>query len=129
MKFAEWAKAYAALVGLIGAGVIGLQDMPTSWKLPLEIVVIVAGAVTTWAIPNKTEDPDPSDFDFDPPAPNWKSAGPAWDEPVSPEDPKSPNLLPPDGEPFRFEVNGEPLNVIPIRRRETNGAPVYRLAA
>lgn len=97
MKFAEYAKMYAALVGLIGAGVIGLQDMPVSWKLPLEIVVVVAGAVVTWAIPNKNSSGSPDDFDWDPPAPNWKSAGPAWDEPPAepPEAPKSLYLVPP----------------------------------
>lgn len=79
MKFAEWAKMYAALIGLIGTGVIGLQDMPASWKLPLEIVVVVTGAFAVWKVENRSDDDNP-------PPVHWASQGPAWDEPAEPED-------------------------------------------
>lgn len=104
MKFAEWAKAYVALAGLVAAGVAGVADIPLGWKLPLAIVIAVAGAVSVWKVENAPAN-SPDDFDWDPPAPNWPSAGPAWEEPSKPNEPMS------------FEVNGEPLNVIPIRRR------------
>lgn len=77
MKFAEWAKAYVALAGLVAAGVAGVTDIPLSWKLPLAIVIAVAGAFAVWKTENAPSDP---------PAPRWRSAGPAWDEPMDPGD-------------------------------------------
>ena len=65
MKFAEYAKMYMALAGGIATGGLGLTDIPGSWKLPLEIVVVVATAFATWAVPNR----DPNEFEsqyFDP---------------------------------------------------------------
>jgi hypothetical protein len=73
VKFAEYAKMYVALVGLVAAGGLGMTDLPASWKLPLEIVAVVATAFATWRVPNTPPDP---------PAPAWRSAGPAWDEPT-----------------------------------------------
>lgn len=72
MKFAEWAKAYAALVGLLASAGLGVSGIPTSWKLPLVLVVAAAGVFAVWKVPNA-----------DPPVPpvNWPSQGPAWDEP------------------------------------------------
>lgn len=58
MKFAEYAKMYVALLGLAASGVVGVTDLPTTWKLPLAIVVAVAGAFATWATPNR----DPNEF-------------------------------------------------------------------
>lgn len=110
MKFAEWAKAYVALAGLVAAGVAGVADIPVGWKLPLSIVIALAGAVAVWKVENAPADSSaPDDFDFDPPAPNWKSAGPAWEEPnglnvrspriggvdQDPEPPKSLYMVPP----------------------------------
>lgn len=100
MKFAEYAKMYVALVGLIAAGVAGVPDIPLAWKLPLEIVIAIVSAFAVWKVENKTPDA---------PAPNWQSAGPAWDEPAA-----------------TAEEDGSLPNVVSIRRRE---APAYRLAA
>jgi len=113
VKFAEYAKMYVALVGLVAAGVAGVPDIPVAWKLPLEIVIAVVGAFAVWKVENKSTPAGPSDFDFDPPAPNWASAGPAWDEPAVP--------------PVKDDKDGGTLydNVIPIRRREV---PLYAAA-
>lgn len=66
---------WVALVGLVAAGVAGVAGIPLAWKLPLAIVIAVVGAFAVW----KTEN-----VPADPPAPQWKSAGPAWDEPHEP---------------------------------------------
>lgn len=58
MKFAEYAKMYVALAGLVASGILGVSDLPTSWKLPLTIAVAIAGAFATWATPNR----DPDEF-------------------------------------------------------------------
>lgn len=71
MKFAEWAKSYAALAGLLASGALGVSGLPLSWKLPLALVVAGSGAFAVWKIPNAPSLP---------PAPNWSSAGPAWDD-------------------------------------------------
>lgn len=70
---------YAALIGLIGAGALGVQDIPLGWKLPLELAVVVAGAFTVWKIENKPSDPPP---------PAWPAGTtfPAWEEPASTDD-------------------------------------------
>lgn len=59
MKFAEYAKMYVALIGLVATGVLGVADIPGSWKIPLSVVVAVAGAVAVWATPNR----DPNEFE------------------------------------------------------------------
>lgn len=59
MKFAEYAKMYVALAGLLASGVLGVSGLPVSWKLPLAIVIAVAGAFGTWATPNR----DPKEFE------------------------------------------------------------------
>jgi len=70
MKFAQWAKSYVALVGLLATAGLGVTGIPLGWKLPLALIVAGAGAFAVWRFPNAPEDP---------PAPNWKSAGPAWE--------------------------------------------------
>ena len=77
MKFAQWAKSYVALAGLLAGAALGVTGIPLSWKLPLSLVLAGAGAFSVWKVSNAPEDP---------PAPNWKSEGPAWDEPYTPED-------------------------------------------
>lgn len=105
MKFAEWAKAWVALAGLIAAGVAGVPDIPLAWKLPLSIVIAVTGAFAVWKVENK--DPEP-------PAPNWKSAGPAWDVmDVSTEADEEPPAA--------------PLRL--VGRQPVREAPAYRLVA
>lgn len=88
MKFAEWAKAWVALAGLIAAGVAGVPDIPVGWHIVLEVVIAVAGAFAVWKVENKSDD-------LNPPPPAWTSQGPAWDEPAATEDedPKSLYLL------------------------------------
>lgn len=100
MKFAEWLKAYIALAGTILTALAGTTGiLPDAAKPWVSLALVIVTAVTTWAVPNKDAvPPAPSDFDFDPPAPAWKSAGPAWDEPTGDdlEPPKSlPYLVPP----------------------------------
>jgi hypothetical protein len=70
MKFAQWAKMYVALLGLLASAALGVTGIPLSWKLPLALVVAAAGAFATWKVENAPEDP---------PAPRWRSAGPAWE--------------------------------------------------
>lgn len=79
MKFAEWAKAYVALAGLIASGVLGVAGIPVAWKLPLAVVVAGAGAFAVWKVENRSDD-------LNPPPPAWTSQGPAWDEPAPVED-------------------------------------------
>lgn len=47
---------YVALAGLIASGVLGVTDIPVTWKLPLALAVAVAGAFATWATPNRPAD-------------------------------------------------------------------------
>lgn len=70
MKFAAYAKMYVALVGLLASAALGVTGIPTGWKVPLAVVVALAGAFAVWKVPNVPEDL---------PAPAWKSAGPAWE--------------------------------------------------
>lgn len=103
MKFAEYAKMYVALVGLIAAGVAGVPDIPLGWKLPLEIVIAVVGAFAVWKVENRTPEP---------PAPNWSSPGPAWDEQ---------HVMPVD-----VAEDNEPLKLVHYTRQES---PQLRLVA
>lgn len=57
MKFAQWAKAYVALLGLVGVAVVGIPDIPLAWRLPLQIVVAVSGAFAVWKVENAPADP------------------------------------------------------------------------
>lgn len=75
MKFAQQAKMYAALVGLLASGALGVTGIPLGWKVPLALAVASASAFATWKVENAPADP---------PAPNWHSAGPAWDEVYDP---------------------------------------------
>lgn len=72
MKFAEWAKAYVALAGLIAQGLAAEADfLPAAWQWVVRAVLVVAAAFAVWRVPNA-----------DPPAPAfpWPSEGPAWDD-------------------------------------------------
>lgn len=90
MKFAEYAKMYAALIGSVLTALAGTTGvLPADAKPWVSLALAIVTAVATWALPNKVTPADPSDFDFDPPAPNWNSAGPAWDEPADPKSPPS----------------------------------------
>ena len=112
---------YAALIGSVLTALAGTTGvLPADAKPLVSLALAVVTAVATWAVPNKSADVPPDSFDFDPPAPNWKSAGPAWDEPADPEPPKSLYLVPPLPA-SHYLARAE--------ERETNGAPVYRLAA
>lgn len=53
MKFAEWLKMWTALAGGVATGALGLTDLPASWKLPLELVVVSATAAGVWKVENK----------------------------------------------------------------------------
>lgn len=68
---------WVALVGLVAAGVAGVTDLPAAWKVPLAIVIAVAGAFAVWKVENVPAEP---------PAPQWRSQGPAWEEPTDPGD-------------------------------------------
>lgn len=59
MKFAEYAKMYVALIGLVATGVLGVADIPGSWKVPASVVVAVAGAFAVWKVGNR----DPNEFE------------------------------------------------------------------
>lgn len=77
MKFAEWAKMYVALAGLVAQGLLAdATFLPTPWLYGVKVVAIVATAFAVWKVPNA-----PAEL----PAPAWKSAGPAWDEPYDSE--------------------------------------------
>lgn len=59
MKFAEWAKAYVALAGLVANGFLAESDLPRGWAWPIKVVGIVAAAFAVWKVPNR----DPNEFD------------------------------------------------------------------
>lgn len=52
MKFAEYAKMYAALIGAIATALLGVFAADTTTGLVLTVVSVVATTVATWAIPN-----------------------------------------------------------------------------
>jgi hypothetical protein len=52
MKFAEYAKMYMALAGLLAAGALGVTGIPVGWKVPLALVVAAAGAFGVWKVEN-----------------------------------------------------------------------------
>lgn len=73
MKFAQSAKMYVALLGLVAQGLLAEATfLPTPVLYGVKVVAIVATAFGVWKVTNVPDDP---------PAPAWKSAGPAWDEP------------------------------------------------
>lgn len=76
MKFAEWAKAYVALAGLIGVAVVGVPDIPLAWRLPLQIVVAVSGAFAVWKVENRPADPEPPTPTAQAPVVTWRPT--AW---------------------------------------------------
>lgn len=59
MKFAEYAKMYMALAGLLAAGALGVTGIPTGWKVVLQLVVAAAGAFAVWKVPNADTTPLP----------------------------------------------------------------------
>lgn len=77
MRFAQYAKMYVALAGLLASAGLGVSGIPMSWKLPFALVVAGAGAFATWKVENAPSLP---------PAPAWKAQGPAWDEPPYKDD-------------------------------------------
>lgn len=73
MKFAEWAKMYMALLGLVAQGLLAEATfLPDPWLYVVKVVAVIAAAFAVWKVPNAPSDP---------PAPAWKGQGPAWDEP------------------------------------------------
>jgi hypothetical protein len=96
VKVLEYAKMYAALVGSVLTALAGTTGvLPDAAKPWVSLGLAITTAIVTWAVPNKATPADPSGFDFNPPAPNWNGAGPAWDAPADPEPPKSLYLVPP----------------------------------
>lgn len=51
-KFAEYAKAYVALIGSIATAVLGVVGPETQVGAVLVIVAAIATAVGTWVVPN-----------------------------------------------------------------------------
>lgn len=49
----EWAKAYIALAGSIATGLMALFAPETTVGRVLTAIVIIATAVSTWAVPNR----------------------------------------------------------------------------
>lgn len=49
---------WLALAGGVGTGALGLTDLPATWKLPAELVVVVATAAGVWKVKNA----DPAEF-------------------------------------------------------------------
>lgn len=86
MKFAERAKMYMALGGLVASGVLGVTGLPTVAKLPLAITVAIAGAFAVWKVENKPADPPP---------PAWPAGTtfPAWDQEAEPPAPPALKLV------------------------------------
>jgi Na+/H+ antiporter NhaD/arsenite permease-like protein len=52
MKFAEYAKAYASLIGALCAALLGVYAADTTVGQVLTVVSVIATALATWAIPN-----------------------------------------------------------------------------
>lgn len=52
MKFAEYAKMYAALVGAIATALLGVFAAETDAGKVLTVIAVIATAMGTWAIPN-----------------------------------------------------------------------------
>jgi hypothetical protein len=88
MKFAEWAKAYVALAGLVAQGLLAEATfLPAGWLYPIRVVAIGATAVAVWRVPNAPSVPPP---------PAWPAGTtfPAWDQEADvPEKPDTMNLL------------------------------------
>ena len=57
MKFAEYLKAYAALIGSILTALSATTGiLPDSWKPWVAAALVIATAVATWRLPNKPAD-------------------------------------------------------------------------
>lgn len=59
MRFAEYAKAYVALLGAIAAGLQGVYTADTVVGQIAMVVTIVATAFATWRVPNAEVVNDP----------------------------------------------------------------------
>lgn len=59
MKWAEYAKMYVALAGLLASAALGVPDFPATYKLPAMLIIAAAGAFATW----KTSNRDPQEFE------------------------------------------------------------------
>lgn len=58
MKFAQWAKMYVALAGLIAQGLIAEATfLPAAWLYGFKVVAIVATAFAVWKVQNAPEAP------------------------------------------------------------------------
>lgn len=58
MKAMETLKAWAALVGSILTALSASTDvLPYNWKPWVALVLAIATAIATWAVPNKPADP------------------------------------------------------------------------
>ena len=54
MKFAEYAKSYAAFLGVVLTAALSAPIPLPEWLRPyLVLLSVIATAVATWAIPNK----------------------------------------------------------------------------
>lgn len=57
MKFAEYAKAYAALGGSVLTALSATPGvLPAAWSPWVSLALAVATAVATWTVPNKPQD-------------------------------------------------------------------------
>lgn len=54
-------KTLAALVALVAMSLLGLSDLPVSWKLPLLITGTVAGAIAVFKLENGPRPPGRAD--------------------------------------------------------------------
>lgn len=60
MKFAEYAKMYVALFGLVAQGLLAEATfLPAPVQYGVKVVAIVATAVAVWKVPNR----DPQEFE------------------------------------------------------------------
>lgn len=55
--FLENAKAYAALIGAVCTGLLGIYAHDSAVGQVLTVLSIIATAVVTWRVPNRSNDP------------------------------------------------------------------------
>lgn len=68
-KILASAKAYVALVGAIASALLGVYAADTPVGKALTVVVVVASAFATWAVPNASTTPDGNYDSGETPAP------------------------------------------------------------
>lgn len=59
MKFAEYAKMYVALAGLVANGFLAEADLPDGWAWPIRVVAVIASAFAVWKVENR----EPNEFE------------------------------------------------------------------